>query len=514
MRTSRVWRAVIGGLLFLACAPGASSAQYFGRNKVQYRTFDFQILKTAHFDLYYYPEEQDAAEIGVAPGRALVRAPLALLRPPAPRPAGADSVRRAGALPADQRDRRPDWRGHRRRHRSLQTPHRPPDGGDTRRHRPCHRTRAGARVPVRHHGRGLARRPGRRARHPAVPPLVRRRDGGVSLARAGRRADGDVDARRGAQGEAAQDRGSRETGVFPVPLGPRLLGVHRREVRRPRRGVARAIRREPAFRSAGPRAPARHRARSAERRLAPVDPAGRRSRAGRTAGARERGAPRHQPDERRRPVQHRTAHQPGRPHARVLLGARPVLDRPVPGRREDGSHRAEAGRVRHRSALRQPAVPELGRGVESRRAAARADGSARRRERARAHRSEERPHGARDRAARPRRCHQPRLLAGRTVGRAQREPRRLRGPLPALARHGSDGAADARRVRRSGAHVHSGWTVHRLRHRAVHERSRRRSRPGPSGWRGSRWPRAKSRLSRPFSRASTSARRSRPTARR
>jgi Tol biopolymer transport system component len=63
MRTSRVWRAVIGSLLFLACAPGASSAQYFGRNKVQYRAFDFQILKTAHFDLYYYPEEQDAAEM-------------------------------------------------------------------------------------------------------------------------------------------------------------------------------------------------------------------------------------------------------------------------------------------------------------------------------------------------------------------------------------------------------------------------------------------------------------------
>lgn len=39
----------------------AAQAQYFGRNKVQYRTFDFQILKTDHFDLYYYPEEQEAA---------------------------------------------------------------------------------------------------------------------------------------------------------------------------------------------------------------------------------------------------------------------------------------------------------------------------------------------------------------------------------------------------------------------------------------------------------------------
>lgn len=38
-------------------------AQSFGRNKVQYRTFQFQILKTAHFDLYYYPEEAEAAQL-------------------------------------------------------------------------------------------------------------------------------------------------------------------------------------------------------------------------------------------------------------------------------------------------------------------------------------------------------------------------------------------------------------------------------------------------------------------
>ena len=45
----------------MAALPALASAQYFGRNKVQYRTFDFQILKTDHFDLYYYPEEADAA---------------------------------------------------------------------------------------------------------------------------------------------------------------------------------------------------------------------------------------------------------------------------------------------------------------------------------------------------------------------------------------------------------------------------------------------------------------------
>ena len=38
-----------------------SPAQYFGRNKVQYRTFDFRVLKTPHFDIYFYPEEEAAA---------------------------------------------------------------------------------------------------------------------------------------------------------------------------------------------------------------------------------------------------------------------------------------------------------------------------------------------------------------------------------------------------------------------------------------------------------------------
>ena len=37
-------------------------AQYFGRNKVQYQKFDFRIIKTKHFDVYYYPEFKAVAE--------------------------------------------------------------------------------------------------------------------------------------------------------------------------------------------------------------------------------------------------------------------------------------------------------------------------------------------------------------------------------------------------------------------------------------------------------------------
>jgi Tol biopolymer transport system component len=54
--------------LSLAALPAAVSAQYFGRNKVQYETFDFKILKTPHFDIHFYPEEgaavEDAARMG------------------------------------------------------------------------------------------------------------------------------------------------------------------------------------------------------------------------------------------------------------------------------------------------------------------------------------------------------------------------------------------------------------------------------------------------------------------
>src|SRR5262245_32643011 len=40
-----------------------SSAQYFGRNKVQYERFDFKVLATEHFDVYYYPEEEAAVRL-------------------------------------------------------------------------------------------------------------------------------------------------------------------------------------------------------------------------------------------------------------------------------------------------------------------------------------------------------------------------------------------------------------------------------------------------------------------
>src|SRR6267143_4652458 len=45
----------------LSLVASAAQTQTFGRNAVQYKTFHFKILKTQHFDVYFYDEEADAA---------------------------------------------------------------------------------------------------------------------------------------------------------------------------------------------------------------------------------------------------------------------------------------------------------------------------------------------------------------------------------------------------------------------------------------------------------------------
>ncbi|MGH9424295.1 MAG: peptidase S9, partial [Thermoanaerobaculia bacterium] len=45
--------------LFLLFVSTSLNAQYFGRNKVQWEAFDFKVLKTEHFDIYYYDREAD-----------------------------------------------------------------------------------------------------------------------------------------------------------------------------------------------------------------------------------------------------------------------------------------------------------------------------------------------------------------------------------------------------------------------------------------------------------------------
>ncbi|HAP35503.1 MAG TPA: hypothetical protein DCQ28_06010 [Bacteroidetes bacterium] len=53
-------------ILFIVIIVIPLSAQfsYFGHNKVQYTEFDWQILRTEHFDIYYYPEMKELAHQG------------------------------------------------------------------------------------------------------------------------------------------------------------------------------------------------------------------------------------------------------------------------------------------------------------------------------------------------------------------------------------------------------------------------------------------------------------------
>jgi len=57
-------------LFWLLCGlAGPVQAQYwfhFGRNKIQYEDFDWHVLKTEHFDVYFYQEMQEIAEHGAA----------------------------------------------------------------------------------------------------------------------------------------------------------------------------------------------------------------------------------------------------------------------------------------------------------------------------------------------------------------------------------------------------------------------------------------------------------------
>ncbi len=53
---------VVVALAALSLLPEPGEAQYFGRNKVQYDSFGFQVMKTPHFDIHYYPEAAVAIE--------------------------------------------------------------------------------------------------------------------------------------------------------------------------------------------------------------------------------------------------------------------------------------------------------------------------------------------------------------------------------------------------------------------------------------------------------------------
>ncbi len=60
--TKKIFGIALFFLLFLVFAANGY-AQYFGQNKVMYNNFDFKILHTKHFKIYFYPEEAKAAKV-------------------------------------------------------------------------------------------------------------------------------------------------------------------------------------------------------------------------------------------------------------------------------------------------------------------------------------------------------------------------------------------------------------------------------------------------------------------
>src|SRR5437763_4624009 len=59
MTVMRRMGGIVAALALFGAAPLV--AQYFGQNKVQYQNFDFHIIQTEHFEVYYYPAERAAA---------------------------------------------------------------------------------------------------------------------------------------------------------------------------------------------------------------------------------------------------------------------------------------------------------------------------------------------------------------------------------------------------------------------------------------------------------------------
>ena len=58
--TRRAVLVCLATTIFLVSAGRPAFAQYFGRNKVQNGSLEFRTLQTEHFDIYYYPEEEQA----------------------------------------------------------------------------------------------------------------------------------------------------------------------------------------------------------------------------------------------------------------------------------------------------------------------------------------------------------------------------------------------------------------------------------------------------------------------
>ncbi len=56
---------ILRSLFFLTfCSSLLAQGFYYGRNIGQYTDFDWKVMETEHFDIYYYPEMEEIAKHG------------------------------------------------------------------------------------------------------------------------------------------------------------------------------------------------------------------------------------------------------------------------------------------------------------------------------------------------------------------------------------------------------------------------------------------------------------------
>ena len=60
--------ALLIGALALLATPLRGQTVPFGKNKIQYREFDWKIMPGEHIDVYYYPEEEEVARLALTYG--------------------------------------------------------------------------------------------------------------------------------------------------------------------------------------------------------------------------------------------------------------------------------------------------------------------------------------------------------------------------------------------------------------------------------------------------------------
>ena len=443
----------------LLLIPRPADAQYFGRNKVQNGRLEFRTLQTEHFDIYYYPEEEQVTRQAARMAERWYARYSELLD---------DSFthRQAIVFYASH----PDFTqtnvsagtvdegtgGFTERVKSRIVMPFAPGLGETD-HVLGHELAHAFQIDI-------AKREHQNAFD--VAGVVHRRDGRVPLTRSVEHVHEHVAARRQAASPAADDRAAREPALLSLSVRPCVLVVPRRALRRRHRRQAAAF--EGARRRRATRGRDRQDARRADPRLARIDC--------------DRGAA--APEMAVTPRAIVTSADGGRVHVAPAIspdGRRIMFiserDRlsldlfmadAASGARDEEGDQHGGG-----SAFRQPSVHPLRRRVGRHRASIRRGRPHRRRAVVEHRRHQRHAAAARHPVARRRGDLQPELVSGRKADRLFGDEGRHLGPVRLHPGRQRADTAHRRRVRGPSSIVVAGRKDDRVRLRSLHDVARR-----------------------------------------